>query len=59
MLPDYFVYEELRRRREQEEMERRRPHLEVPEYIPLWPEADRDEDSSESEEDKGVIIIQM
>ena len=59
MLPDYFVYEELRRRKEQEEMERRRPYLEVPQYIPMWPDKEREDEPSEPEEEKGVIIIQM
>lgn len=56
MLPDYAVYEELRRRKELEELDHR-TQLDLPLRIPLWPEPDREED--EREEDSGVIIIQM
>lgn len=60
MLPDYIIYDELRRQRELEEVEQHRPHLEVPRYIPYWPDPEHDDDPSDDEErDSGVIIIQM
>ena len=60
MLPDYIIYDELRRQTELDEMERHRPYLEVPQYIPDWPDTKRDEESDEDEEkDSGVVIIQM
>ncbi len=59
MLPDYIVYDELYRREELEEVDRR-PFLEVPRYVPYWPEPDSDRDQDEEEEaESGVVIIQM
>ncbi len=59
MLPDYIIYDELRRQHEVDEVGRNRPHLEVPQYIPYWPDLERDEDHEDDESDRGVIIIQM
>lgn len=60
MLPDYFIYDELQRQDEINEADRYRPHLEVPRYMPYWPEPERDETPEQDEEpDSGVIIIQM
>lgn len=59
MLPDYIVYDELSRREEFEEVDHR-PYLEIPRYIPYWPETDSDQHRDEEEEgDRGVVIIQM
>lgn len=60
MLPDYIIYDELRRREQLEETERRRPQLEIPRYVPYWPDVDREEGlDDESDGEGGVIIIQM
>ena len=60
VLPDYIIYDELRRRRQQDEDERPRPQLEIPRYVPNWPESEADDESEEEDEtDRGVIIIQM
>ena len=60
MLPDYIIYDELRRQRELDEYERHRPHLEVPQYIPFWPEPEHEDETNDDEDRKnGVIIIQM
>lgn len=59
MLPDYIIYDELRRQSELDEVDRHRPHLEVPQYIPYWPEQERDEDPTDEERERGVVIIQM
>ena len=58
MLPDYIIYDELRRQQELEEAEQHRPYLEVPQYIPYWPEAEKTEEEDE-DRDRNVIIIQM
>lgn len=59
MLPDYIVYDEMSRREEYEEVDRR-PYLEIPRYVPYWPEPDQDPDRDEEEEsERDVIIIQM
>lgn len=59
MLPDYIIYDELRRRKELEEADRHRPHLEVPQYIPYWPDELDNETDDDEERDRSVIIIQM
>jgi len=59
MLPDYIVYDEMRRREELEEVERR-PHLEVPRYLPYWPDPVPNPDHEDEEDaDRGIVIIQM
>ena len=59
MLPDYIIYDELRRREMPEHPERPRPQLEVPTYVPYLPDSEKDEESDEEEAERGVIIIQM
>ena len=60
MLPDYIIYDELRRREKLDEVEQHRPHLEVPRYIPYWPDPERnEEDEEDKERERGVVIIQM
>lgn len=66
-VPDYIIYDELKRKREEQISRQERPQLEMPRYIPYWPESgfgepgkepDREEDESDAEE-RGVVIIQM
>lgn len=58
-LPDYLIYDELERERQERRREKEdRPRLEVPRYMPYWPD-EEGEDEKESDEDRGVVIIQM
>ena len=60
MLPDYLIYDELKRRRESEELEQR-PQLEVPRYMPMLPEDGYKSDDSRDidGESTDVLIIKM
>jgi hypothetical protein len=59
MLPDYIIYDELKRDQEREGGER--PRIEAPQ--PSRPEFDKseeqEEDESEEESDRGVTIIEI
>lgn len=63
MLPDYMIRDELERMRREREAEAERqddrPRLEVPRYMPLWPEDYSEESEAEEGTDRGVVIIQM
>ncbi len=56
---DYLVYEELERMRRAEMERDERPRLELPLYLPYWPESKEKESEDEYESEQGVIIIQM
>lgn len=60
-LPDYIIYDELKREREKrEERDRQeRPRLEIPRHIPYWPEEEAEEDTDRNESDRGVVILEM
>lgn len=61
IVPDYIIYDELKRRRESARREER-PQLEVPRYIPYWPEAEEAEGAEDEvprEEERGEVIIPM
>jgi hypothetical protein len=59
MLPEYIIYDELKRQRKRDEVDDR-PHLEVPQYMPYWPDAsDEESDDAENERKSDVVIIQM
>lgn len=59
MLPDYIIYDELKR--ERNERDESRPRVEIPQDPP--PEFDESEEQSEEEDeeesDRGVTIIEM
>lgn len=66
-VPDYIIYDELKRQRQERASREERPRLEMPRYIPYWPDAgfgepgedhSKEEDESDSQE-RGVVIIQM
>ncbi len=65
MLPDIFIYDELKRRRDRlNEQRDNRPQLEVPRYVPYWPESEFESpanqgDREETGRDRGVAIIQI
>jgi hypothetical protein len=60
IVPDYLIYDELKRERERRVQEDR-PSLEVPRYIPHLPEMDFDapHESPEPESERGEVIIPM
>jgi hypothetical protein len=61
MLPDYIIYDELKREREKKREQESRPQLEVPRYIPYWPQPEFDAPQYDQEEpsgERGVAIIQ-
>jgi hypothetical protein len=59
MLPDYIIYDELKRQRERQERERdERPQLEVPRYMPYWPQPEFEPPTRDDGSDRGVEIIQ-
>lgn len=57
-IPDYLIYDELKRRRERQPDGGLKP-LHLPLYQPEPEEVPRDDDSEESDVDRGVIIIDM
>ncbi|MEZ4460476.1 MAG: hypothetical protein R3E66_12280 [bacterium] len=60
MIPDYLIYDELKRRREEAEWEPQPLHL--PLYSPEILEAPRyeeDDTTPDSDSDRGVVIIDM
>lgn len=57
MLPDYIIYDELKKERQKREQLRERPRLEIPRYPEQRPEHDEAEPEDESE--RGVAIIQF
>lgn len=60
-VPDYIIYDELKKRRESAVREER-PQLEVPRYIPYWPETEcdsEDEVAREEGTERGEVIISM
>ncbi len=60
MLPEYIIYDELKRQRKREEVQQDRPQLEIPRYMPYWPEKSEEEgESEERERESDVVIIQM
>lgn len=68
IVPDYIIYDELKKERERRIQDEQRPQLEVPRYVPYWPEPAVRESSEESFEDeqerrddqeRGETIISM
>lgn len=63
MLPDYIIYDELKRERERREQREERPRLEIPLYMPQWPRPEQEESGSawekeyEGERGEAIIII--
>lgn len=63
-VPDYIIYDELKRKRESAQRDEKRPQLEMPRYMPYWPESMNEEGASEHEEsirdeNRGEVVIQM
>jgi hypothetical protein len=60
MLPDYIIYDELKKEREKRERERdrERPRLEIPRHRPHLPDAEEAAEQEDSSE-RGVEIFQF
>jgi hypothetical protein len=59
MLPDYIIYDELKRERERGEREQdQRPQLEIPRYMPYWPQPEFESPARDDGDERGVEIIQ-
>jgi hypothetical protein len=61
MLPDYIIYDELKKEREKRERERdrERPRLEIPCHRPYAPETAEEKAEEEDSSERGVAIIQF
>ncbi len=59
MLPDYIIYDELKKEREKRERQRERPRLEVPRHQPHLPEAEQEDDEGDDKAERGVEIFQL
>lgn len=59
MLPDYIIYDELKKERQKREELRERPRLEIPRYPVYEPEFDPEQPETEEEAERGVAIIQF
>ncbi len=63
IVPDYIIYDELKKQRERRSQEEReqRPQLEMPRYVPYWPEHEDAEHNDEAprDSDNNAVIIQM
>ncbi len=59
-VPDYIIYDELKRERERA-IRDERPRLEVPRYMPMWPDEfpSEDEEADEGGEERGETVIRM
>ena len=59
MLPEYIIYDELKRERERRERNRdQRPQLEVPRYLPYWPQPEFEPPARDEAPARGVEINQ-
>lgn len=58
MIPDYLIYDEIQRRREQEREWEPEP-LQLPLYAPELPERREDDEEEDESPSRGVVIIDM
>lgn len=58
MIPDYLIYDEIKRRRERENEWEPEP-LRLPLYAPEFPEREEEEEKKDDDSSRGVIIIDM
>lgn len=63
-VPDYIIYDELKKQRRERVAREQRPQLEMPRYIPYWPDAGfgEPEEAVEREDergDRGETVIPM
>ncbi len=59
MLPDYIIYDELKKEREKREQLRERPRLEIPCPMPYLPDLEEEKSDREDEGERGVAILQF
>jgi hypothetical protein len=59
MLPDYIIYDELKKEREERDQLRERPRLEIPRYPMYRPDSESEKPEMEETEERGVAIIQF
>jgi len=61
MLPDYIIYDQLKKERARRENQaEQRPQLDIPRPLPYWPEPEFEGPKpSEDRAERGVEIIQM
>lgn len=59
MLPDYIIYDELKKERAKQERLQERPRLEIPRYPVYQPEHDHQQPEMEEKPERGVAIIQF
>lgn len=63
-VPDYIIYDELKKQRRERAAREERPQLEMPRYTPYWPDAGFGEPEAtvpreEEESERGEVIIPM
>lgn len=59
MLPEYVIYEELKRLKQLEERGEKLAQLEIPVHIPFWPEQEEEEEQDRDKNQVDVVIINM
>lgn len=60
IVPDYIVYDELKKERRRQTREER-PRLNMPSYVPLWSEHEEEPEDNNApvEQERGEVIISM
>lgn len=60
IVPDYIVYDELKKERRRQARQER-PRLNVPRYMPIWSDhqEEPEEDNAPQESERGEVIISM
>ena len=59
MLPEYEIYEQLKRLKQLEEQHQERAQLEIPRHIPFWPEPDEIVEQDRDKNQIDIVIINM
>ena len=59
MLPDFIIYDELKKEREKREQLRERPRLEIPCPLPYLPDPEEETSEHEDGSERGVAILQF
>lgn len=59
MLPDYIIYDELKKRRKKRNQRDERPRLEIPRHRPYVSEEEEDDEERDDQPDRGVEIIEV
>ncbi len=59
MLPEYVIYEELKRLRQLDNQYDKTVQLEIPHHIPFWPEEEEREEQDRDKNQIDILIINM